>query len=246
MATGIDKVYVKVINGPSNDPIDVIFSIAKKSVQLLPTYNEEFLNKFTREEKINFIWKVFNSGHTGIFEHIYYSIEVYGVSRSMTHQAVRNRIASFLETSLRYNDPTKEEFKYVIPVDIRNNESLKEEFNKDMEYITNLYKKWYNKGKELNLPISKCKELGRTVLPQCSAVTYSFTMNILSLIKLFNKRLCTRAEKEFNLVAQGILNELIKELPEIFSKVGSHCEQYGYCPETEYSCGRYPILEEIK
>lgn len=247
MAIGIDKVYVKMINKPFADPIDLIFAISKKSVRLEKTFTDEYLNKFTREEKIRYIKEVaFSRHHISILEHASFTFEIWGVSRSMTHQAVRSRIASFLESSLRYNDPTKEDFLYIVPFPIRGNKEQEEEFNKDMEIISNMYKKWYLVGKEKGLEDSICKELGRTVLPQCSCTTYTFTMNLSSLLNLFAKRLCVRAEKEFRVVVDAIYNSVAKYIPEIVEGLTSYCEQHGYCPEGKGSCGRYPTIEDIK
>lgn len=252
MVKGIDEVYVNIINGPSEDPIDVIFAIAKKSVKIdKPTFTKEYLSKFTREEKIKFILNVaFKMGHRGILEHIYFTMEIWGVSRSMTHQAVRNRIASFLEGSLRYCNPVEEEFRYIVPMDLRGDDVkltyLQEEFSKDMETIAKLYKKWYFVGKDLGLSDGNCKELGRTVLPQCSCTTYTFTMNVASLIMFLNKRKCVRAEKEFRMTADSIHNALKQtSLHDIFDVSGSHCEQFGYCPEGGYSCGKYPTISQL-
>lgn len=247
MATGIDKVYVKMIGQPKGDVIDLIFAICKKSVRLDITYTEEYLNKFTREEKIRYIKEVaFERHHSGILEHGCYTFEVWGVSRSMTHQAVRNRIASFLESSLRYNNPTKKEFLYIVPFPIRDNKEQEEEFNKDMEIISNMYKKWYLVGKEKGLEDNVCKELGRTVLPQCSCTTYTFTMNLASLLNLFAKRLCVRAEKEFRVVVDAIYATMLQHIPELIEGMTAYCEQHGYCPEGKGSCGRYPTLEDLK
>lgn len=248
MAIEVDKVKVQLIGGPSTDPIDLMFSLAKKSVKIdEPTFDVDYLSKTSYEDKAAFIVKTaFGSGHFGILEHVNYTFEVWGVSRAMSHQAVRNRIASFLEGSLRYNDPTKAGFKYIVPMDIRDNPVLRKEYMEDMERAEELYKKWFVVGKSLGLNDARSKELARTTLPHSACTTYGFTMNIASLVRLFNKRLCVRAEAEFRDVAGEMHKELKAELPVIFDHVGTYCEQYGYCPEGVHSCGRYPTLYELR
>lgn len=250
---GIDKVYVNLIQKPAQDPIDLMFSMAKKSVKIdEPTFTEAYLSKFSREEKIKFLKKViFEFGHKGLLEHPFYSFEIWGVSRSMTHQAVRNRIASFLEGSLRYVNPIKTGiFKYIVPMALRGDDpvkaALREEYQKDMERAAELYSKWYLVGEKLGLEEGRCKELGRTTLPHSSCTTYSFTMNLASLVMLANKRACVRAEEEFRTVVDPIIAIIKEELPGFLDDLGPYCEMYGYCPEGSLSCGQAPTLKQLK
>lgn len=250
---GIDKVYTKMISKPNVDPIELMFAIAKKSVKIdEPLFTDKYLSKFTREQKVKFLKDViFGRGHKGILEHVTYTFEIWGVSRSMTHQAVRNRIASFLEGSFRYVDPTEGIFEFIFPMELRGNTELKEELRKeyeeDMKTYVSLYKKWFRIGKEkLNLSVDKCKELARTTLPHSSRTTYTFTMNLASLIMLFNKRACTRAEAEFRSVVEPILEAVRSEMPDFLDNIGPYCEMYGYCPEGKSCCGKAPTLDTLK
>ena len=56
------------------------------------------------------------SGHESIIEHAVYSFEVKGVSRALTHQLVRHRMASYAQQSQRYVDMS--EAAYIIPESI--------------------------------------------------------------------------------------------------------------------------------
>ena len=49
-----------------------------------------------------FIDKVVGMGHHSVIEHASYTFSLEGVSRSLTHQLVRHRIASFSQQSQRY------------------------------------------------------------------------------------------------------------------------------------------------
>ncbi|MCJ7562528.1 MAG: FAD-dependent thymidylate synthase, partial [Thermoplasmata archaeon] len=53
-----------------------------------------------RAEKM--ITKVVGMGHLSVVEHAYFTFSVEGVSRSLTHQLVRHRIASYSQQSQRY------------------------------------------------------------------------------------------------------------------------------------------------
>lgn len=233
-----------------NNYIDFMYGIAKKSVMIdSSSFDPEVWGFKSLKEKANFVRKVlFEMGHEGIGEHIFVSFEVLFISRSMSHQAVRNRIASFLEGSLRYVEVGAKEggMKYIIPYSIRNNPILRAKFHEDMEKQEALYKDWIAKGLEMGLTKDKAKELARNVLPHATSTTYMFTMNFTSLIRLLNKRLCVRAEDPFREVAEMILGILRSKFPEIFNYVDRVCKQKGYCPEGSSSCGMYPTLAELK
>lgn len=260
-ATPIFKPSVKLVNYSKLNPIDLMYCMAKKSVTLNEStfpdslfedhddlIDEVLINGTTFEERAIFVRDLlFEVGHIGVADHPWYSFEVEDINRALSHQAVRNRIAAFLECSLRYVNPiTKNGFHYVVPIDIRDNVELAAMYHQDMLHCAATYDKWYKIGRELKLPIGRSKELARTVLPQSTATGYGFTMSCSSLIRLLNKRLCVRAEAAFREVAEMILSLLRDITPEIFNYVGAHCEQYGYCPEGKYSCGKYPTLKELR
>jgi len=55
-------------------------------------------------DQAGFIAKVLESGHDSPLEHVSYSFAVQGISRALTHQLVRHRIASYSQQSQRYVD----------------------------------------------------------------------------------------------------------------------------------------------
>lgn len=248
---GIDKVYVKLISRPEGDPIDLMFALAKKSVKIdQPLFIPEFLNKFTREQKIKFLIDVvFKRGHKGILEHLNYTFEIWGVSRSMTHQAVRNRIASFLEGSLRYVNVVKGTYRYIVPMALRGNSpeliAARAEYHEDVKQMIGMTKKWYDKGIALGLPEFRATELARTTIPHNACTTYGFTMNVAALVMLAQKRECERAEDEFRSVASPIITALKAEIPGFLDHIGPTCQMYGYCPEGKSCCGKAPTLDML-
>ena len=56
------------------------------------------------------------SGHESVLEHAVFTFEVKGVSRALTHQLVRHRIASYSQQSQRYVNMGK--YEYVTPIQI--------------------------------------------------------------------------------------------------------------------------------
>ena len=87
---------------------------------------QESLNK-TDEQLSNFVNKVFGFGHLSISEHCNFTCLISGVSRSLTHQLVRHRHASYSQQSQRYCN-FEDGFDYIIPDKIKNNKEIKEGF----------------------------------------------------------------------------------------------------------------------
>lgn len=59
------------------------------------------------------IRKCRDSGHLSVFEHASFTFAIEGVSRSLSHQLVRHRLASYSQKSQRYVD--EDGFGYVTP-----------------------------------------------------------------------------------------------------------------------------------
>ena len=76
------------------------------------------------EEKINkFLNTLMSYGHESPIEHVSFTFAVEGVSRSLTHQLVRHRIASYSQQSQRY--VKLDQFEYIIPPEIEKNQEAK-------------------------------------------------------------------------------------------------------------------------
>jgi len=66
----------------------------------------------TSDKELKAILKhVMNLGHTSVIEHTSFTFAISGVSRSLTHQLVRHRIASYAQQSERYNQFFNEPIK---------------------------------------------------------------------------------------------------------------------------------------
>ena len=91
---------------------------------------DELFDKYTDEQNKNMIDKLMNVGHESPFEHVSFTFGVEGVSRSLTHQLVRHRIASYSQKSQRY--VKENQFKYIIPYAVENIPEAKEIFMKTM------------------------------------------------------------------------------------------------------------------
>lgn len=169
--------------------------------------------------------KIVGMGHLSVVEHASFTFSVEGVSRSLTHQLVRHRIASFSQQSQRYvslKEPT-----YVIPETVAADPECKALYEKTMDDIW----KAYNKLCETVPP-----EDARYVLPNGCTTNITITMNARELLHFFSLRCCNRAQWEIREMADQML-ALCKEVsPTIFKNAGAPCMR-GSCPEGKLTCG---------
>lgn len=201
-------------------------------------------NSKSAKEQKNFIEKIVNSGHESPLEHIKFTFAIEGVSRALTHQLVRHRIASYSQQSQRY--VKEKNFDYIIPPSIQEDEVLKNEFINIMEQIQKSYNKIIARFKEKNRIGEKANEEARFVLPQATETKIVVTMNCRELINFFKQRCCLRAQWEIRNLANQMLKICREELSTVFSETEAKCKSLGYCPEPEeFSCGIYPLKQEI-
>lgn len=78
--------------------------------------------------------------------------------------------------------------------------------------------------------------INRDELPQGALVTLELDLNAQAIINISRKRLCTQASKETRELWILILEEIKKELPELYDVCVPECVYRGFCPEL-YSCG---------
>jgi len=190
----------------------------------------EDLDKSSDKELRSILEYVMNQGHTSVIEHACFTFAISGVSRSLTHQLVRHRIASYAQQSQRYVD--FKEPNYVVPPKIAKNSQMKKAYEKTMKTI------WeqYNKLLEMGIPA----EDSRFVLPNAACTNIMVTMNARSLLNFFELRCCMHAQWEIRQLANKMLKEVKKVAPIIFKNAGPACKSKGICPENKKDCPLYP------
>lgn len=193
---------------------------------------EELQQNFTREDEVRFLKKLVSVGHLSPLEHVSFTFAAEGVSRALTHQLVRHRIASYSQKSQRYVDESN--FAYIIPPSIQNNKEALSRYQAIMEEINGAYQA---------LAQIVPKEDARYVLPQACESKIVFTFNARSLLNFFQQRLCLRAQWEIRQLASLMLQEVRQEAPVLFAKAGPTCETDQVCYEGDMSCGRALIVK---
>lgn len=175
---------------------------------------------------------VIAKGHTSVLEHVNFTIAISGVSRVLTHQLVRHRIASYSQLSQQRVDASG--LPYVVPPEVRKDHELANDFENAIATCQQLYRKLVQHG----IPVGSA----RYILPQAVHTRIIMTMNARSLFNLIAQRACEAEEWEFRQVATLVHRRLMEVAPAIFRFAGTECETHGTCPEGEIglTCGRQP------
>ncbi len=184
--------------------------------------------KVSLEEQTDFIQKLIGMGHFSVFEHISFSFGIEGVSRALTHQLVRHRVASYSQKSQRYVK-AGESFPFITPYTIKDNPEAVKVFNETMEQIALAY----NKLIEYNIPA----EDARYLLPNACETKIIVTMNARELMHFFGLRSCLRAQWEIRELSDKMLALCYNVAPAIFEKAGPGCVNKG-CTEGKFTCGK--------
>jgi thymidylate synthase (FAD) len=182
----------------------------------------EILEKTDQDTAKQIIKRVAGYGHGSVIEHASFTFSVEGVSRAMTHQLVRHRIASYTQQSQRYvrYDTLR---NYVIPPSIAENAGARKEFDKALKKISETYQNLLQMG----IP----KEDARFILPNAAKTNIMVTMNARELRHFFNVRCCARAQWEMREAATEMLRQVKKATPALFENAGPTCVELGYCSE---------------
>lgn len=190
----------------------------------------ETLHQLPEKETTKVLEQVLALGHTSVIEHTCFTFAISGVSRSLTHQLVRHRIASYSQQSQRYVNLS--EPQYVIPPTIARDNTMAEAYKTTMQAIwtqyTNLLK--------LGVPA----EDARYVLPNATMTNILVTMNARELLHFFELRCCQHAQWEIRELANMMLREVRKVAPTIFKDAGPSCTTKKICPERQTDCPLYP------
>ena len=180
------------------------------------------------------------SGHTSVTEFCDFTFHIEGISRALSHQLVRHRLASYAQRSQRYC--SEDGFNYITPPSIKYNKTANALYTELMDDIQLLYKILQESG----VP----NEDARMILPNACETQIEVKMNLRSLMNFMNERLCTCAQWEIRGLAQKMKAAVVEQVPELEHYLVPKCEkngkEFGACNESKHrSCGRHPRIEEI-
>ena len=145
------------------------------------------------QNPIGLVKHLYKNGHHSVFEHIYFTFKIEGISRACSHQLVRHRHCSFTQRSQRYCEETDAE--YITPDSI-----------KDVNvWGADMANAW--SGYECQIVLGTPAEDARYLLPNACATSLYLSCNLRELIHIANERLCSRAQWE--------IRELVKQMVDL-------------------------------
>lgn len=144
---------------------------------------------------------LYKNGHHSVFEHIYFTFKIEGISRACSHQLVRHRHCSFTQRSQRYC--SEDCFDVVEPGSIESIDML-DEYSQLMYEIN----EHYNDLRKLGV----ANEDARYVLPNACTTELYLSCNLRELIHIANERLCSRAQWEIRKLVKKMVALVDPEL----------------------------------
>ena len=169
-------------------------------------------DKTTDESAADFIKMLIGRGHESVLEHAVATFKITGVSRSLTHQLVRHRLASYSQRSQRYVSEEKG-FRFVIPTSIwekgKENDKIAKAYQQVMEHAFAVYLLLLEEG--------ILKEDARFVLPNACHTEIVMTANFREWRHILKLRTKKNAQWEIREMANIILDILMERAPSVFS-----------------------------
>lgn len=153
------------------------------------------------KDPMKLVKHLYRNGHHSVFEHIYFTFKIEGISRACSHQLVRHRMCSFTQRSQRYC--SEDGFGVVAP---RSIEDVDE--NHGYWELMDTIENHYHELQALGVP----NEDARMVLPNACATSLYLSCNLRELIHIANERLCTRAQWEIRDLVKAMVALVDPEL----------------------------------
>lgn len=158
------------------------------------------------DTSINRVRRAYTAQHMSVFEHAKFTVRLKNVSRVLTHQLVRHRMASYCQESQRYVklDTTGDDW-YQIPETIRNSKYL-------WPYVEAMRKCAHEYQHLLDAGIPA--EDARYVLPNATRSNMVVTMNLREFFAVLTLRDDPHAQKEIRDVVCEIRDVLCEADPQ--------------------------------
>ncbi|MDQ0203441.1 FAD-dependent thymidylate synthase [Pectinatus haikarae] len=201
-----------------------------------PVGAEELAEKMSDGQVEKLVKKIVKMGHASTLEHVSFTFAIEGISRVLTHQLVRHRIASYSQQSQRY--VAEHDFEYILPPSIQKNETAAKKFTDLMQKIRTAY----DELTQMGIP----KEDARYVLANAAETKIVVTFNARSLQHFFSLRCCHRAQWEIRAMAYMMLKEVKNAAPLLFKNAGASCVATGVCPEGDMTCGMFDEMIKLR
>ncbi len=188
----------------------------------------DLMDEMSDEVARKVLCKIMGSGHYSALEHASYTYAVDGVSRAMTHQLVRHRLASYNQQSQRYVR-FDESLDVIVPPAVMQHDGTSSVFDRAVRSSLEAYRELLEAGVE--------PEDARYVLPSAAETKIVVSMNLRELLHFFALRCCRRAQWEIRTLATRMLELAQPTAPYVLQDAGAPCRR-GSCPEASMTCGQ--------
>lgn len=175
------------------------------------------------------------TGHLSVYEHIYFTFHIEGISRACLAQLTRHRHFSFSVRSQRYCDESHAE--PILPTST--NENQDGVIADAYDYAWDSYDRLLKAGVK--------KEDARMVLPNGAPTELYISANARALIEASHLRLCGKAQFEICALFLAMKHCIAPISPEIAAMMVPQCEinpDFQFCTEGK-SCGKHPRLQDV-
>ncbi len=192
-----------------------------------PVGAAELMEGMTDDAVRKVLRTIMTSGHFSALEHASYTFAIDGVSRALTHQLVRHRLASYNQQSQRYVSYAEEPC-FIVPPSVAADPEALVRFETATASAFDAYRGLVDAG----FPA----EDARYLLPNAMETKIVVTMNIRELLHFFELRCCKRAQWEIRELALAMLALAEPTAPYVFMDAGASCRR-GPCCEGKMTCG---------
>lgn len=209
----MDKMEIELFNSTPNALQTLVFT---KSGRLLPGTKFEDVLKMPEEELLVHLSYMMDTIKSS-FEFCHYYFQVTGVSRAFTHQHVRSRHLSFQQQAMRVVDAR--DFFYTETTD-------HPAYKRACEYSKEAYAEMVDDDVDV--------QDARGVLPTAIHTEIMVAGNLRTFSDMSEIRLCKRAEGEYQIVFQQMVNAIISIHPWAEPLLRVYCAKYAICAFPRY------------
>ena len=218
--------------------IERVCAAAMRSCYSNRPAHELFLDQqnFAEQDVEGLIKKAVELGHYSVLEHGSLTFSLQGISRALTHQLVRHRMASYSQQSQRHVNVRGNGQWYIIPNSLKNGvekifyegKEMEISYDKFMKLVTEYYKILLNKVS---------KEDARFILPNATLTHITLTANPRELRHIYSLRCDPAAQWEIRDVCWTMLALSYLIAPNIFATLD---------PPAKNSKEALEMLEKLK
>jgi thymidylate synthase (FAD) len=190
----------------------------------------------TTDEKV--LRNVLNYGHLSVTEFDGWIFGIENVSRTLTHQLVRKRLASYAQESMRYTSQGGE-YKIILPKSLMDKtaevslpviysagETI--EMSLSLIELAGICHQWYESMLAQGVP----NEDARFGLLEASKTKIMVYMNTHGLLDFFGERTCRCSQWEIRGIAIDMLRQALEADPIGMKNAGPKCMRLNFCNES--------------